>query len=227
MKQEAKQPIREQRTVKDDTFKRPWGWLLFFLPFAFIGVSVLITIITSYTRTLHYQEGLCTILAKGMDHRGDFYYAVFTVQVHMANNKEVRTEIDWLGDHGYQGFALASKSPDAEQEVLDRFQVRHIYPCWYDPAKPTWITLSLDIIPFIIPTGGGLLFSLIGIVGSLICLIVCLVPGYTTVEIDDAPSKDDAPLKTEPPSFSSKTARLLRARRTARRVKRTRKHPWQ
>ena len=117
----------------------------------------------------NFEEGTCKILSKHiLENDGDdgpTYAPDFRFLVNTSSGERYETS-------GYQRIRQYSSGRSGKEEILDRFQVERVYPCWYDPDNPQvavlvrgsslgWVNV-LIIIPLVFVAIG-----LAGVGGSL------------------------------------------------------------
>lgn len=92
------------------------------------------------------------------------YVPVFTyiVTTQERRNVEARGYVPWK-DSWTQAEA---------QAVLQRYQVGHVYPCWYEPGDPgaAWLALDISSSEETLAIGGSILIGVIALGLTLLCI---------------------------------------------------------
>jgi Protein of unknown function (DUF3592) len=113
------------------------------------GISILIGFVFYYwpvsqaLQVNNYHTASCTILAKKLEtvttNGGeDAYRPNFTFSVPAPDGKNYIA-------HGYGLVESSSADRNAEQALLDSYNVNSRYPCWYDASNPTHAVLNRDL----------------------------------------------------------------------------------
>jgi hypothetical protein len=146
--------IRKLTDVRNDVILLIGQVTLFVCCIAFMIYDYNINIAPDKKVAEYYTVSNCTILDKNMSvigrvvhrYRADFRVAYPTTMGPMNSVSSANGM-----DFSY------STNREAQQEFLDEFDTGAVYPCWYDPSKPSVVVLVLrhnwfSTLPLLLPT---------------------------------------------------------------------------
>ena len=162
---------RGEHNMRSDMVGGAW-WAVFSLLFLVSGAVMLWTFVSTlaipeWRANNDYREATCRVLEKQLQERvteeGGKIYRPEVLAAYEAQGNRYQ---QWTFDAAQ----MFTSGRERNQALLDRFEVNHDYPCWYDPLDPArvvvvrgyswhvWLFIVLPV-PFLAIGGGGLVYA--------------------------------------------------------------------